>query len=172
MEIIFPAPQFLLWVVLGVFAISVPAVFLKKGKWLIKIISIALITIICGVLLFFFYRETKLAVTDEGIYSNNYGEFTIKWGEIDKLFVINDLKNSEYKPTIRTNGYASGETGFGWFSLKNGKSARVVLQTRGKCLVVLAGGRTFLFAPKNFDAFIRAIGKYIDIPAYEEDRDD
>lgn len=171
MEVIFPAPQFLLWIVIGVFIISVPAVFLKKGKWPIKTGAIIFIIIICGGLLFFFYKKTKLAVTHEGLYSNNYGEFTVKWDEIEKTFVVQDLKDSEYRPTIRTNGYAMGDVGFGWFSLKNGKSARVVLQTRDRCLVILAGEKTFLFAPEDFDTFIQAVQKYIDVSTYEEIED-
>lgn len=172
MEIIFPAPQFLPWIVIGICVFSVPPVFLKKGKWPVKIGVLVLITIICGGLLFFFYRDTKLAVTREGLYSNNYGEFTITWEEINQAFVIDDLKNSEYSPTTRTNGYAMGDVGFGWFALKNGKSARVVLQSRTRCFVVMVGDTTFLFAPRDFDEFIRVVRQYISVPAYEEISDD
>ena len=86
MEVIFPAPKFLLWIVIGIFVIAVPAVFLKKGNLPIKIGVTGLITISCGLLLFFFYRETKLVVNEQGLYSNNYGEFRIQWEEIDKAF--------------------------------------------------------------------------------------
>ncbi|MBN2531904.1 MAG: hypothetical protein JXB88_03375 [Spirochaetales bacterium] len=172
MEIIFPAPQFLLWIMIGIYVIAVPPIFLKKGKWPVKIIMCIIVTIICGGLLFFFYRDTKLAVTDSGLYSNNYGEFTIKWEEIDRAFMIDDLKNSEYRPSVRTNGYSLGNVGFGWFALKNGKSARVVLQTRTRCLVVIADDRTFLFAPVDFDAFLHVVERYINVSAYEEKHDD
>ena len=116
-------------------------------------------------LLFFFYRKTKLAVTDEGIYSNNYGEFLIKWETIDESFIVDDLKNSEYRPVLRTNGYSLGDVRFGWFKLKNGKSAQVVLQIRTKCLVVFSGNKTYLFGPEDFDTFIQAVQLHIDVSA-------
>ena len=168
MEVIFPAPRFLLWIIIGIFVITVPAVFLKKGGLPIKIGVMILITISCGLLLFFFYRDTKLAVNEQGLYSDNYGKFTIKWEEIDKAFVIEDLKESEYKPVLKTNGYAMGEVGFGWFALKNGKSARAVLQTRLQCLVVVVDDKTYLFGPKDFDEFIRIIRQYISLTTDEE----
>ena len=126
----------------------------------------------CKLLYIFFYRKTKLAVTDEGLYSNNYGEFTVMWEDIDKAFVIDDLKNSDYKPARRTNGYDMGEVRFGWFTLKNGKSARVVLQTRTRCLIILAGEKTYLFGPEDFDKFIQVVKQYIDILPYQESFND
>jgi len=168
MEIIIPAPQFLLWIILGIFVITVPAVLLKKGKWQVKIGVVLFLVIIGGILLFFFYRKTKLAVTDEGIYSNNYGEFLIKWEMIDESFIIDDLKNSDYNPVLKINGYSLGNVGLGWFKLENGESARVVLQTRTKCLVVRSGSKIYLFGPENFDSFIYAVDMYIDVLAGRE----
>jgi hypothetical protein len=160
MEIILPVPHFLLFIMLGIFIIVTASMLLKKAHSGVKIAIIIVAAALCCVVLFFFYRESKLVVSDQGIYTNTYGEVMIRWDEVDRVLVVDHLRESEYNPQYKVWGFDLGDIGYGDFRLRNGKVAYIFVQNRLKGLVIEAGEKIYLFAPENVDTLIDAVKRY------------
>jgi len=171
MELLFPAPMLLLWIILAVYIIAGLGLLFKKNKLIIKIIAFVFITVVCGLILFFFYRDSRLVIDEQGTkFDDFFGGFYLSWEEVESAAFIDNLNQSEYKPVLKTWGFSFGDIAFGWFSLKNGKSAQVVLQTRKKCLVINTIEKTYLFAPIDFDEFIGSVIDYIKVENYSGEK--
>jgi hypothetical protein len=171
MEIILPAPHFLIFIMLGIFIVITASILLKKGGLAVKITIIILTAVLCCVVLFFFYRETKLIVSDEGIYTNTYGEVMIPWEKVDRALVVNNLRDSEYNPQYKVCGFDLGEIGYGDFQLRNGKTAYIFVQNRSMGLVIFSGEKIYLFAPEDIDALVHAVKQYVS-PDYVHNKED
>ncbi|MBN1411002.1 MAG: hypothetical protein JW969_09160 [Spirochaetales bacterium] len=160
MEIILPKNDWILWIFIGVAVIAVSAVLLKKGKPVMKVSIIAAVVIVSGILLFFFYKDSHIMINESGITADTYGEFSIKWRDIQKAYLVPDISESEYAPGMRVHGVAIGDLAIGRYTLKNGKTAMVTIEQKGECAVIVTGKDIYLFGVKKMDEFIEGFKRY------------
>ena len=163
MDIAFEPPVVMLLVIVGILVVAVIAVLLKRMQPWKRILTIGLAVVVCGALTFFLYRTSHLIVDDQGIRTDTYGSQSIAWTEVRAVTVVADLKSSPYALTMRTNGAAVGDYHAGWFRMANGQTAFVTTELPDRAIVIEGDGRTFVFGPKEFDAFVAAVAKHVSV---------
>jgi hypothetical protein len=67
---------------------------------------------------------------------------------------IQDLEDSKWTPTKKNAGTAIGNIRTGWFTLKNGRKAYLVLQGMKAICIEADAEHVFLFGVKDFDDFL------------------
>ena len=70
---------------------------------------------------------------------------------------IEDLDNSAWRPVRKTSGSNFGKVRSGWFRLKNGRKAFLVLYGMKAICIEMDGGQLFLLGMKDFDRFEEAV---------------
>ena len=70
---------------------------------------------------------------------------------------IEELDNSEWRPVKKKSGSAIGEIRTGWFTLKNGRKAYLVLQGNRALCIEADQERIFLVGIEEFDLFLSQI---------------
>jgi hypothetical protein len=163
MTVVFKAPLLLLVIIIAAFVVAVLATLLKKSAPWRKILSLGLAIVICGGLLIWQYHDTHLVVDGLGIHADTYGKVNISWSDVEKTAVIQDLASSPYEPKLKTNGIGMGSYRAGWFKLANGSSAFVTLEIPNEALLIEAGTTSYLFGPKEFDAFVNAVASHVTV---------
>jgi hypothetical protein len=162
MDFVFKPPVLMLVVFVAVGLVAALAVFLKKMPRGRKIAGMAAAVVVCGALVFF-YRTTHLVVDDQGIRADTYGRQAIAWTSIQRAFVVPDLGSSPYAPARRTNGSAFGDVRKGWYRLANGAAAFVTTEIPDRALVIETAGMIYVFGPREFDAFLAAVGRHVTV---------
>jgi len=80
----------------------------------------------------------------------------VRVDEIKKAWV-EELENSEWRPAKKKSGSAIGEFRTGWFTLKNGRKAYLVLQGNRALCIEADQEHVFLAGIKEFDLFLNQI---------------
>ena len=78
---------------------------------------------------------------------------TIRVDEIKKAW-MEELENSEWRPVKKKSGSAIGKIRTGWFTLKNGRKAYLVLQGDRALCIEADQERVFLVGFEDFDPFL------------------
>jgi hypothetical protein len=162
-DIVFKAPTYLLLLFGGVVLVAVVSALLKKWEPWKKIVTVVVAVVVCGVLLFVFYRDKHLVVDDQGIHADVYGNMSIPWSAVQKAVEINGLAASPHAVKIRTNGVSAGNYRVGWFKLADGSTAFVTLEVADRALLIESNGTTYLFGPQQMDAFVSEVGKHVTV---------
>jgi hypothetical protein len=163
MDIAFKPPVPML-VILGVIVVvAVLAALLKKMETWKKVLTIVLAVGVCGAVFFFLFRTTHLVVDDAGIHTDTYGRQSILWSSVSKTILVENLSATPYAPVLRTNGVSVGDFKSGWFRLADGSTAFVTAEIAGRALVIQGDGKTFVFAPRELDAFAAEVAKHAQV---------
>lgn len=163
-EFVFHPPNVILFLAIGIVAVSVVSVVLKKGSRSRKVIALAIVVAVAGVLLLAFYRPTTLTVDSDGVRTNGLRGVALTWADVEHAYFETNLRTSEYRPTVRTNGAAIGDFRTGRFLLSNGESAQVLMERSDQAVVLVTAERTYLFAPSRIDLLVDAINRYRPLP--------
>jgi hypothetical protein len=147
----------------ALFVVSVLAALLKRMAPWKKIATIVFTAVVCGGLAFFFSRTTHLVIDDEGIRTDTYGRISIPWSAVEKAALVDDLGASSYALKARTNGVALGDYRAGWFTLSDGRTAFVTMETGNRALVIEADGKPYVFGPREADAFLEAVSRHVTV---------
>lgn len=94
------------------------------------IAGIVMILVAVGVtvLFYFSYRENQIVLTDQSVnISGMYGE-ELKYSEIKAVKLLDTLRAISFKE----NGFAAGNIAKGYFRLKKGDTAKLILNTKKK----------------------------------------
>jgi hypothetical protein len=83
----------------------------------------------------------------------------IESDKIQKAWV-DDLNDTEWRPISRSSGTSLGNLRTGWYRLKNGRRAFVLLQGERALFIEADEGRVFLIGTEDFDPFIQKIKSY------------
>jgi hypothetical protein len=161
MDIAFKPPVMLLVVFLAIITVAVLAVLLKKMPRWRKIAGLAISVAVCVTLLLVLYRTKHLVADDQGIHTDTYGRQSIAWTAVTSARLVPDLASSPWALQARVGGTAIGEFRSGWFRLANGTTAFVTVEASGRAVVIEGDGKTFIFAPRELDAFAAAIEKHV-----------
>jgi hypothetical protein len=163
-EIVVPAPAFLLWVVIGLDVVAISSVVLKKGPLARRLLGVGAVAAVSVLLLVFLYRPSRLAVTSDALVDRTYGRaMTTPWSEVRRAFVVKGFAQGEYRPTSRTNGSALPNLRAGWFKLSNGRTARVFAQASADALVLETERTLYLLAPDRLAELIAAMREHVAI---------
>ena len=81
---------------------------------------------------------------------------TVRVNEIKKAWV-EELENSEWRPVKKKSGTVIGEIRTGWFTLKNGRKAYLVLQGNRALCIEADQEHMFLVGIEEFDLFLSQI---------------
>jgi hypothetical protein len=81
---------------------------------------------------------------------------TVRIDEIKKAWV-EELENSEWQPVKKKSGTAIGVFRTGWFNLKNGRKAYLVLQGNRALCIEAGQEHVFLVGFEDFDLFLSQI---------------
>lgn len=80
----------------------------------------------------------------------------IRVDDIKKAW-IEELENSEWQPVKKRSGSAIGKIRAGWFTLKNGRKAYLVLQGNRALCLEAEQEHVFLVGIEEFDSFLSQI---------------
>ena len=158
MEILIAPPRFILWLVLGIDAVAVASVLLKKGKLVRRLISLGVVAAVSVVLLVSLYRPARLSVTDEAMVDSTYFRtLTVPWSDLTDAVIVRDFGASEYRPTLKVGGSSMPGLQTGWFKLANGATARVVIQSSADALILRSADTLWVLAPDRLSDLVAAI---------------
>ncbi len=165
MEIVIPPPQFLLWLVLGSDLVVVASVLLKRSlKTAIRIVTLGVVAAASVMLLVFFYRPLRLEVTQQALVDDTYfGRVTTPWAQVRRAYVVEGYGATDWRPTLKVGGNSIPGLKTGWFRLKNGKTARVLIQGSSDALVLEADQTLYLLAPDRLAELVAAVGAHVEI---------
>ena len=159
-ELVFRPPNALLFVALGIVAVGVISVFLKKGEVGRKVLSVAIVVVVAGAVLLFLYRSTTLTIDRTGVRATGTGAINLSWDEVDRVVLERNLATSEYRPTVRSRGVAIGSYRTGRFSLSNGSPGQVLMERSDQAAILVADDRTYLLAPEDTETLFEAIREF------------
>ena len=144
------------------FAAIVILMILRPGKRGQKLLSIGILVVICSVVYFMFGRPAEVIIDKAGIHSEAYGKINFEWSEVQQAEVIDDYKETEWKPSVRLNGL--GLPGFrsGRYRLSNGKQAKVLTQKSEDAVIFQTDEDLYIFAINEHDRFLTIVSQYIE----------
>ncbi|MFP4383686.1 MAG: PH domain-containing protein [Spirochaetia bacterium] len=154
-------PAVMLFILIGVAAVVVLSLFLKKGEWKKKLFSLGITVVVIGVLIFVFQKPVTMTVSDQGVTYSRNKTTEIPWNTVDRMFIVEDYMNSPYRARLKTNGTAVGEYRTGWFKLENGDTAKLLMEQDETGLVLVTGGTVHILGPDDFKTFIDGLREYL-----------
>jgi hypothetical protein len=163
MDIAFKPPVVILAALGVVVLAAVLAVLLKQMAAWRKVLTVVIAVGVCGVVFFLLGRTTHLVVDDAGIHADTYGRQSLSWSGVSRAILVENLASSPYALVMRTNGSSVGDFKTGWFRLADGSTAFVTAEIPGRALVILGDGKTFVFAPRELDAFTAEVAKHVPV---------
>jgi hypothetical protein len=163
MDIVLKASPYILALIGGVGIVAIIATLLKRWEPRRKILTAALVVVVCGGVLLFMSRDKHIVVDDQGIHTNAYGRVSLTWSNVEKAMVVDSRAGSPYAPRMRTNGVSAGSYHVGWFKLADGTTAFAAIEIPDKALLIQANGTDYLFGPPEWDAFLAEVAKHVSI---------
>jgi hypothetical protein len=161
MDFVIMPSSFPLLIVAGVVGVALFSLLRKQVTPVRRIVSIAIVIVACGAILLVTYRPRHLVVDGQGIRFGTAANQSVEWSRISSARLVADLDSSPWALASRTAGTAIGEYRSGWFRLKNGASAYVVVEANGAAVIVEGDGKTFVYAPKDVAAFADEVAKHV-----------
>jgi hypothetical protein len=163
MEFAFSPPTYAYAIIAVIVVVAALAIFLKKMAGVTRIISLVLVVVAGGALAFFLLRTTHIVVDAQGIRTDTYGRQSLPWDSVKEAVVVSDLSASAYALRVRTGGTSLGDFRAGWFRLADGRKAFVTTELRDRALVIETDGMTWVFGPRDFDAFVAQVRRYVPV---------
>lgn len=160
MEFILPTAK--LFTFLGIGMIILGAlVFIgifKGSRSQLNYIIGGIICIAIGIVILFNKTAGSITVTEDQI---NFKAAltktqTVRVDEIKKAWV-EELEDSEWRPVKKKSGSAIGKIRAGWFTLKNGRKAYLVLQGNRALCIDAGQEHLFLVGFEDFELFLSRI---------------
>jgi len=160
MEFILPAMKVLTYV--GIFTIVLGVLLLsgivrgRQGP--LNYIIASIICIALGIFLLTIRSTGKIGVDDSGftLKAPLLKTRVIPAGDIARAWV-EDLAGSEWYPARKTSGAAAGSLRSGWFKLRNGRRAFVVLHGGRALCLEDRNGQVYLLGTEDFEGFLSTV---------------
>ena len=167
MEYIFPKIAFVYYIGIGTIVLGVllllGLVWGKKGPF--TYIFSCMVCVIVGVFIIYVSKGGKLVIENKTVKLKvlMYSEKIISAENISEIRIINIDSDSLYKPVKKTSGTATKNFRSGWFKLKNGEKAFLLLEGRKGIYVKTQAGERYIFGIKDFkkleQVFEREVGR-------------
>jgi hypothetical protein len=161
MDFVIRPPSFMLLILAGVVGIALFSLLRRQVTMVRRIVSIAIVVVVCGVILLVAYRPRHLLVDGQGLRIGTAANQSLDWSAVTGAHLVPDLGSSPWALVARTGGTSMGEYQSGWFKLRNGASAYVLMEAGSAAVVVEGDGKTFVYAPKDFAAFADEVAKHV-----------
>ena len=161
MDFLIRPPSFMLLILAGVAGIALFSLARRQMTAVRRVVSIAVVIVVCGVILLVANRPRHLVVDGQGVRSGTAANLSIEWTAVTSARLVADLDSSPWAPVARTGGTAMGEYRSGWFTLRNGVSANVLIEAGGAAVIIEGDGKTFVYAPKELALFTDEVAKHV-----------
>jgi hypothetical protein len=159
-EFVISPPPGILIVAGAIILLSVATMFIKRGSTRRKLTSIGIAIAVAVGLSIYVYRPVSIAVDEDGLTVRGPGGVSLSWADVESATFDTNLRNSPYRPTVRTRGIAVGDYRRGRFLLSNGRPAQVFMAQPDAAVVILTGDLVYLLAPDDVDALAGAIDTF------------
>ena len=158
MEYIFPKIAVVYYsgigtIILGVLLLSGIALG-KKGP--LNYILGSIVCIIVGIFVIHIARGGTLKIEDQTVKMKipMYSQKSFSFDEVTETEIVDLKADSPYLPIKKKSGAAMKNFKSGWFQLKNGQKAFLLLEGRKAIYIKTANGDSYLIGIKNFDQLI------------------
>lgn len=164
MEFVLPTLNFLTYIGIGCIVLGVLLILgiLKGNAGVIGNILGGLAVIAVGIFVITLRYPGKITVESDQLIVKVplYKAKIIEEGAVRRIWV-EDLQNSEWRPVRKTSGTNIGRIRSGWFKLKNGRKAFLVLYGKKAVCIEMEGGAIFLLGTEDFDRFVDVVRMHI-----------
>jgi hypothetical protein len=160
MEFILPTVKLFTYMGIGMIVLGA-LVFIgifKGSRSRLNYIIGGIICIIIGIVMLTTKTAGSITVTEDQITLKAALTKTqvVQVDDIQKAW-IEELENSEWRPVKKRSGSSIGEIRTGWFTLKNGRKAYLVLQGNRALCIEADQEHVFLVGIEEFDLFLSQI---------------
>ena len=160
MEFILPTMKLFTYLGIGMIVLGA-LVFIgifKGSRSQLNYIIGGIICIAIGIVILFIKTAGSITVAENQITLKAALTKTqvVRVDEINKAWV-EELEDSEWRPVKKKSGTAIGEFRTGWFTLKNGRKAYLVLQGNRALCIDANQEHVFLVGIEGFDLFLSQI---------------
>jgi hypothetical protein len=159
-EIVFRPPNAILYLSIGIVLAGIASVFLSKRETARRLVTLAVVVAVAGVLVIFTYRSSTLRVDEHGIALRGRTDVSIAWSEVTNAYHEPNLAFSPYRPAVRSRGVAIGTYRSGRFHLSNGDEAYVLAERTDQAVIFITDDLTYVFAPEQIQALVDAVNLY------------
>lgn len=160
MEFILPTLKLFTYMGIGMIVLGA-LVFIgifKGSRSQLNYIIGGIICIVIGIVILFVKTAGSITVTEDQLILKATLTKTqvIQVDDVKKAW-IEELDNSEWRPVKKKSGSAIGKIRSGWFILKNGRKAYLVLQGNRALCIEADQEHIFLVGIEEFDLFLSQI---------------
>jgi hypothetical protein len=159
-EFVLPTLKFLIYIGIGCIVLGILLVLgiLKGNAGILGNFLGGLFVIALGIFLITLKSPGTIVVDQEQMVLKVplYKAKVINAQEVEKAW-IEDLENSEWRPMRKTSGTSAGKFRSGWFKLKNGRKAFLILYGMKAICIEMEGGELYLIGIKDFDRLADAL---------------
>lgn len=163
MEILFPVIKLMTYIGIGLIAVGILAIrgIFRGSRSKFNYLVGAVICFALGIFFLTMKSSGSIKVTEDSLILKAMLSETqvIESDKIQKAWV-DDLNDTEWRPISRSSGTSLGNLRTGWYRLKNGRRAFVLLQGERALFIEADEGRVFLIGTEDFDPFIQKIKSY------------
>ncbi len=163
-EFVIRPPVVILIVAAAVALTGLIAVAAKKKRGTSSWIGLGVAIAAALALIVFLYRPVTIRVDRDMLSISGPGGAVLPWERVTSAVYADDLRNSSWRPTVRTSGIAIGDYRTGRFLLSNGRSARVYTEQTDAAVVVQTVDAVFVIAPSEVGGLRDAIDASRTIP--------
>ena len=160
MEFVLPPLNFLVYIGIGCIVLGVLLVLgiLKGNAGVLGNLFGGLFVIALGIFLISLKSPGKISVDQDQLKLKVplYSDKVIHEKDIKKAW-IEELDDSEWRPQRKTSGSSIGKIRSGWFKLRNGRKAFLVLYGLKAVCIEMEGGQLYLIGTRDFDRFTDAL---------------
>ena len=160
MEILFPAIKLMTYIGIGSIAIGILAIrgIFRGSRGKFNYFIGAIICFGLGIFFLTMKSSGSIKVTEDRLVLKALLSKSqiIETDKIQRAWVDN-LKETEWRPISRSSGTSLGNLRTGWYRLKNGRRAFVLLQGEKALFIEADNDRVFLIGTEDFDPFIQKI---------------
>ena len=123
------------------------AVVARKDRGTSTWVGLGVAVVAAFAIIAFLYRPVTIRVDQDAVSILGPGGAVLPWEEVTSAVYAADLRNSPWRPTVRTSGIALGDYRSGRFLLSNGRSARVFTEQTISAVIIQTADAVFLIAP-------------------------
>ena len=160
MEILFPAVKLMTYIGIGLIALGILAIrgIFRGSRGKFNYFVGAVICFSLGIFFLTLKSSGSIKVTEDSLTLKALLSKTqiIESDKIQRAWVDN-LKETEWRPISRSSGTSLGNLRTGWYRLKNGRRAFVILEGERALFIEADNDRVFLIGKEDFDPFIQKI---------------
>jgi len=174
MEYIFPKISVVIYVGIGTIILGILLLlgisWGKKGP--LNYIFGSIVCIAVGIFLIHLSRGGTLKIDDKTVNLKipMFGKQSFSFGEVANLAIVDLNSVSPYLPMKRKSGTGVKNFKSGWFQLKNGEKAFLLLEGRKAIYIKTVSGDSYLIGIKKFDDLVekfKPVLKEISVPDHQ-----